>query len=148
MLILPKIVYCIEHEHGMATLSRGCKPRTETRSKGGPAEQFLKCGADDHLFWSGGGEGEGQIWLFSLSGCLELLDYWTFLESLLSGVMLINFNRLKSTFSCCAWLHTLDLPLEVCRSRYYTVGSCNPFILSSMSSQCVTDHIMRRCNSF
>ena len=44
MLILPKIVYGIEHEHGMATLSRGCKPRTETRSKGGPAEQFLKYG--------------------------------------------------------------------------------------------------------
>ena len=44
MLILPKIVYCIEHEHGMATLSRGCKPRTETRTKGGPAEQFLKYG--------------------------------------------------------------------------------------------------------
>ena len=44
MLILPKIVYCIEHEHGMGALSRGCKPRTETRSKGGPTEQFLKCG--------------------------------------------------------------------------------------------------------
>ena len=50
MLLLPKIVYCIEHQQGMATLSRGCKPRTETRSKAGPAEQFLSTGADDHLF--------------------------------------------------------------------------------------------------
>ena len=59
MLLLPKIVYCIEHQQGMATLSRGCKPRTETRSKAGPAEQFLSTGADDHLFWSGGGGAGG-----------------------------------------------------------------------------------------
>ena len=27
------------------------------------------------------------IWLFSLCCCLKMLDYWTFLESLLSGAM-------------------------------------------------------------
>ena len=77
MLLLPKIVYYIEHQQGMATLSRGCKPRTETRSKAGPAEQFLKYGGRGPplLKWCWGGGGEGQIWLFSLSGCLELLDY-------------------------------------------------------------------------
>ena len=92
--------------------------------------------------------GERQIWLFSLCGCLELSDCWTFLDSLSSGVMFINFRRLKSTFSCWAWLHTQDPPVEVCRSWYYTIGSCNPFILSSISSKCTRDHIIRRYNSF
>ena len=66
----------------------------------GPAEQFLKFGAQwpPTLRWGGWGGGEEQIWLFSLCGCLELSDYWTFLESLLSGVMFINFKWLKSTF--------------------------------------------------
>ena len=46
-----------------------------------------------------GGGGEEQIWLFSLCGCLELSDTGPFrLESLLSGVMFINFKPLKSTF--------------------------------------------------
>ena len=64
----------------------------------GPAEQFLKCGGrwPPTLRWGGGGE--EQIWLFSLCGCLELSDYWTFLESLLSGVMFINLKQLKSIF--------------------------------------------------
>ena len=39
-----------------------------------------------------------QIWLFSLCGRLELSDYWTFLESLLSEVMFTNFKPRKSTF--------------------------------------------------
>ena len=47
------------------------------------------------LMWGGGG---GQIWMFSLCGCLEQSDYWTFLESLLRGVIFINFKPLKSTF--------------------------------------------------
>ena len=58
-------------------------------------------GAHGEQFFKGRGQwppllklvGEGQIWLFSLCGCLELTDYWTFLESLLSGV-----KPLKSTF--------------------------------------------------
>ena len=66
------------------------------REKPGPTEQFLKCG--HHLFWNGEGgrEGEGQIWLFTLCGCS---DYWTFLESLLSGVKFINFKPLKQGFA-------------------------------------------------
>ena len=40
------------------------------------------------------------------------------------------------------WLHVQDPPVEVC-----TVGSCNPFILFSMSSKCVRDHIIGRYNS-
>ena len=36
-----------------------------------------------------------------------------------------------------------DDDVEVC-----TVGSCNPFILFSMSSKCVRDHIISRYNSF
>ena len=40
---------------------------------------FKVWGAGDHLLWGGGGGGEReQIWLFSLCGCLELSDYWTF----------------------------------------------------------------------
>ena len=35
----------------------------------GPAEQFLKCGAGNHLFWSGAGEGGGANLAF-LSLCL------------------------------------------------------------------------------
>ena len=64
----------------------------------GPTEQFLKCGSQwpPTLRWGGGRE--EQIWLFSLCGCLELSDYWTFLESLLSRVMFINFKQLKSIF--------------------------------------------------
>ena len=41
--------------------------------------------------------GGGQVLLFSLCGCLELSDCWTFLQSLSSGVMFINFNRLKTS---------------------------------------------------
>ena len=42
------------------------------------------------------GRGGGQILLFSLCVCLELSDCWTFLQSLSSGVMFINFKRLKT----------------------------------------------------
>ena len=60
---------------------------------------FKSAGAAPLLNWGGGGGGgEGQIWLFSFCGCLELSDCWTFLESLSSGVMFINFKLLKSTF--------------------------------------------------
>ena len=135
----------------------------------GPRNSFQSAGAGDHLFWSGGGggmvegeggggpvttsfevvvvvvvegEGKGQIWLFSLFGCLELLDYWTFLDSLLSGVVLINFKPLKSTF-----LHAESTTRSL-QIMILNVGSCNPFILSSVSSKCVRDHIISRYNSF
>ena len=83
-----------------------CKILLETRilrvkTLTGPGEQFLKCRGrwPPTLMWEGGGGGgREQIWLFSLCGCLELSDYWTFLESLLSRVMFINFKPLKSTF--------------------------------------------------
>ena len=84
MLILPKIVYCIEHEHGMATLSRGCKPRTETRSKGGPAEQFLKYGGRWPPLlkwrWWGGGANLAVLsfWLFRTFRLLNLS--WVIVE--------------------------------------------------------------------
>ena len=43
----------------------------------------------------GGGGGGKQIGLFSLCGTLELSDYLTFVESLLSRVMFINFTTLN-----------------------------------------------------
>ena len=85
--------------------------------------------AGDHLFWS---RGEWQIWLFFLCGCLELSDYWTFLGSLLSGVMFINFKQLKSTFLLLSQIAHAgqDLPIEVCRSGIMILGSCNAFTFS------------------
>ena len=71
---------------------------------------FFKCSKFDSLInfktlnhhwsvmrgqWSWGRE--GQIWLFSFCGSLEPSNYWTFPESLLRGIMLINFKPLKST---------------------------------------------------
>ena len=114
----------------------------------GPAEQFLKCGAGNHLFWSGAGEGEGQIWLFSLCVCLELSDYWTFLESLLSWVIFINFQPLKSTFlllSLIAHAGSTSTSLQI---MILHCGFLDPFLLSSMSSKCVRDFIISRYNSF
>ena len=65
----------------------------------GSTENFLQCGGrcPPPLMWGGGG-GWGQICLFSICGCLELSDCWTFLESFLSGAMFINFKPLKRTF--------------------------------------------------
>lgn len=40
-------------------------------------------------------------------GCLVLSDYWTFLASLLSGVMFLTFEPLKRTFLFLRWLQSL-----------------------------------------
>ena len=47
----------------------------------------------------GGGGGGVKICLFSLCVCLELSDYWTFLESLLSGAIFINFQATENDLS-------------------------------------------------
>ena len=89
-------------------------------------------------------DGEGQIWLFSLCGCLELSGCWSaepFLGHCWAESCLKISSRWKVPFSCWAWMHMQDPPVEVCKSWYYTVGSCNPFILSSLSStECLPRH--------
>ena len=40
-------------------------------------------------------------------GCLVLSDYWTFLASLLSGVVFLTFEPLKRTFLFLRWLQNL-----------------------------------------
>ena len=56
--------------------------------------------------------------------------------------MLINFKPLKSTF-----LHAESTTRSL-QIMILNVGYCNPFILSSVSSKCVRDHIISRYNSF
>ena len=82
--------------------------------------------------------GEGQIWLFSLCGCLELSDCWSaepFLSHCWAESCLKVSSRWKVPFSCWAWLHTQD-PWEVCKSWYYPVGS---------PSFCLVCHRLNAC---
>ena len=111
----------------------GGTPLYKRDCSAGSEEQLLKCGGRRPPFFEVAG-GEGQIWLFSLCRCLELSDCWS-AEPFLSTVMFKNFKSLKSTFLLLSLIaHADDPPVEVCKSWYYTVGSCNSFILSSMSS--------------
>ena len=63
----------------------------------GPQRIFYSVGAGVHLLWSGGGG--GQICLLSFCVCLELSDYWTFLQSLLSRAIFINFQATEKDLS-------------------------------------------------
>ena len=82
-----------------------------------------------HLFevgwgWGGGGQIQAglSLWLFRTARYTG--PFLT--ESLLSGVMFINFTPLKSTFL----LLRLIAPAGSTSRSLQTVGSCNPFILS------------------
>ena len=98
----------------------------------------------------GGGRGERanlavlSLWLFRT---VRLLDLSVLSHCWAESCLWIS-SRWKVPFSCWSWLHMLDPSLEVCRSWYYTVGSCNPVILSSMLFKCIRDHIISRYNSF
>ena len=104
-----------------------CKILLETRilrvkTLTGPGEQFLKCRGrwPPTLRWGGG---RSIFLLFPLCGCLELSDYWTFFESLLSRVLFINFKLLKSTFLLlCVIAHagstTRSLQIMILHSRF------------------------------
>lgn len=115
--------------------------------RSGPTEQFLKCGGRwPPLLHLGGGGGwtltiskyilqyysykqqmyllhwQGKICLFSLWGCLDLSDYWTFLEPLTRIFLLL---RLMAH----AGFTSRGLQIMIFR------GSCYSFILSKMSSK-------------
>ena len=110
---------------------------------------FKVWGAGDHLLWGGGGGERANLavlslWLFRTVRLLHL----SVLSHCWAESCLWISSRWKVPFSCWSWLHMLDPSLEVCRSWYYTVGSCNPVILSSMSFKCIRDHIISRYNSF
>ena len=113
----------------------------------GPRSSFWSVGAGDHLFYTWGGGGgwtltiskyilqyysykqqmyllhwQGKICLFSLWGCLDLSDYWTFLEPLTRIFLLL---RLMAH----AGFTSRGLQIMIFR------GSCYSFILSKMSSK-------------
>ena len=112
----------------------------------GLAEQFLNFGArwPPTLRWGGGANlAVLSLLLFRTTRLLNLS--WVIVER--SHVY--KFQAAEKYLSPAEpWLHMLGPPLEVWRSWYYTVGSCNPFILSSMSLKWVRDHIINQYNSF